>query len=102
MCLPLTDETHGLIGAKERALLPRSAVLVKVARGPPVEEAALYAALKAGALLGAGLDVLYNYPKGESEYANTPPSAFPFHEPQSLRPGDSAMFARPVAWERVK
>jgi phosphoglycerate dehydrogenase-like enzyme len=80
ICLPLTPATTGLIGAKELALLPPHAVLVNVARGPIVDEAALYHALRDGALHAAGLDVWYNYPPDEAARAHTPPSDYPFHE----------------------
>jgi phosphoglycerate dehydrogenase-like enzyme len=63
---PLTPETTGLIGAEVFDRLPPGAVMVNVARGPIVNEAALHAALDSGRLGGAGLDVWWNYPKGES------------------------------------
>jgi len=82
--VPLTDETKGLIDARRLGLLPERAVLVNVARGPVVEERALYEALESGRLGGAGIDVWYNYPKNESERTDTLPSAFPFHELDSV------------------
>jgi len=54
---PDTPRTRGLIGARELALLPRTAVLINVARGSIVDETALARALGAGQLRGAGLDV---------------------------------------------
>ena len=54
---PLNEETRGLVGAKELALMKRTAVLVSTARGGIVDERALYDALKGGKLFGAGLDV---------------------------------------------
>jgi phosphoglycerate dehydrogenase-like enzyme len=57
VCLPHTEETTGLIGARELALLPAQAVLVNIGRGPIVDEAALYYALREGRLYAAGLDV---------------------------------------------
>jgi phosphoglycerate dehydrogenase-like enzyme len=82
--LPLTPETDGLIGAKELALLPSGAVLVNVARGPIVDEKALYEALATGRLHAAGLDVWYCYPKDEAERPSTPPSSFPFEELENV------------------
>ena len=55
--VPLTDETRRMIGAREIALMKRNAVLVNTCRGGVVDEAALYEAMKAGHLFGAGLDV---------------------------------------------
>jgi len=80
IALPLTSETHGLIGAAELAMLPAGALLVNVGRGPIVDEAALYAALKSGTLGAAGLDVWYHYPPDEAPLATTFPSAYPLHE----------------------
>jgi phosphoglycerate dehydrogenase-like enzyme len=80
VCLPHTPATTGLIGAEELSLLPQGAVLVNVGRGPIVDEAALYQALRQENLYAAGLDVWYNYPADEQARAHTPPSAYPFHE----------------------
>ncbi|MHC5026998.1 MAG: 2-hydroxyacid dehydrogenase [Planctomycetota bacterium] len=59
---PLTDETHHLIGAAEIERMKPTAVLVNTARGPIVDEEALIAALEAGRLFGAGLDVFEREP----------------------------------------
>lgn len=75
--LPLTDATRGLIGKAELKAM-RGAYLVNVGRGEVVDEEALYAALKDGALAGAGLDVWYRYPQGGSTEGW--PSRFPIHE----------------------
>lgn len=55
---PLNDDTRGLIGAKELALMKPSAFLINCARGPIIDEAALYLALRDGKIGGAGLDVM--------------------------------------------
>lgn len=59
---PLTERTSGLIAARELARMKPSALLINVARGGIVDEAALAAALDAGALAGAALDVFVHEP----------------------------------------
>jgi phosphoglycerate dehydrogenase-like enzyme len=56
LATPLSDATHHLIGARELGLMKRSAVLVNMARGGVVDEAALLSALREGRIAGAGLD----------------------------------------------
>ncbi len=56
--LPLTPGSAGLIGTAELALMKDDALLVNVARGGLIDQPALAAALTAGTLGGAGLDVL--------------------------------------------
>lgn len=62
LACPLTDATRGLLDAARLALMPRHAVLVNVARGPVVVEAALIDALRARRLGGAALDVFDEQP----------------------------------------
>ena len=54
---PLTPETRHLIGARERAMMKPTAILINTARGAVVDEPALVAALKDGRIAAAGLDV---------------------------------------------
>lgn len=59
---PLTDRTRGLIGVRELARMKPTALLVNVARGGIVDETALAAALDAGQIAGAALDVFIHEP----------------------------------------
>jgi D-3-phosphoglycerate dehydrogenase len=60
-CL-LNEETRGLVGARELALMKPTAYFINVARGPIVNEKALYETLAAGRIAGAGLDVFEQEP----------------------------------------
>lgn len=55
--LVYSERTYHLVGARELAQMKRTAYLVNTSRGPLVDEAALIAALAAGEIAGAGLDV---------------------------------------------
>jgi len=55
--VPLTAETHHLIGEKELAAMKPAAYVINCARGPVVDQEALLRALEEGRLAGAGLDV---------------------------------------------
>lgn len=59
---PLTEETRGMIGARELSLMKNTACLINVARGGIVDEDALYDALKSDEIWAAGLDVFEQEP----------------------------------------
>ncbi|WDH76024.1 MULTISPECIES: D-glycerate dehydrogenase [Exiguobacterium] len=59
---PLTDETRGMLGAKEFAKMKETSIFINVARGEIIDEQALYEALKAKKIWGAGLDVFTKEP----------------------------------------
>ena len=73
MVLPSTPQTAGALSRSRLALLPRRAVVINVGRGTTVDQAALEAALRAGAISGAGLDVTDPEPlPAESTLWDTP------------------------------
>jgi glyoxylate/hydroxypyruvate reductase A len=82
--LPLTPGTRGIVNARTLALLPRGACLINVARGAHVVETDLIAALDAGHLAHAYLDVFETEPL---------PAAHPFwsHPSVSLTPHVAAL-----------
>ncbi len=55
--VPLTPDTKHLIGAEELTTMKSTATLINTSRGPVVDGAALYEALKNGVIASAGLDV---------------------------------------------
>jgi D-3-phosphoglycerate dehydrogenase / 2-oxoglutarate reductase len=62
--MPLTDETRNSIGEKIFSRMKKTAYLVNTARGPIVDENALYSALKGGRIAGAAMDVMATEPPG--------------------------------------
>jgi phosphoglycerate dehydrogenase-like enzyme len=82
VAVPHRAETAGLIGAAELTALGPRGYLVNVARGPVVDEDALYFALRDGTIAGAALDVWYRYPRARGEVVQ--PSRHPFHELENV------------------
>jgi phosphoglycerate dehydrogenase-like enzyme len=62
LAVPLSDATHHLIGERELRLMRPGAVLVNMARGAVIDEAALLRALREGRIAGAGLDTFAQEP----------------------------------------
>lgn len=72
--VPLTEQTHHLVDAEVLGRMKPGAILINTARGPVVDETALVAALRAGQIAGAGLDVYEHEPAlapGLAEAPNT-------------------------------
>lgn len=65
--IPLDDSTRGIVGADALAAMKPSGLLVNVARGPVVDEDALFAALSSGAIGGAGIDVWWGAASASGE-----------------------------------
>ena len=64
---PLNAETENMIGARELELMKSEAFLINCARGPLIDENALYDALTTGSIGGAGLDVMAdNHPANDN------------------------------------
>ncbi|MFZ5691520.1 MAG: 2-hydroxyacid dehydrogenase [Pseudomonadota bacterium] len=61
----LNEETRHMMGARQFALMKRTAFLINTSRGPIIDEKALVQALTEGRLAGAGLDVYEHEPKIE-------------------------------------
>jgi glyoxylate reductase/D-3-phosphoglycerate dehydrogenase len=60
--VPLNGSTRHMIGKDELAAMKKSAIIVNTSRGPVIDEKAMIAALSAGNLFGAGLDVFDEEP----------------------------------------
>src|SRR5687767_8530909 len=66
--VPYSPETHHMIGERELKLMKPTAILINSTRGGVVDDAALIAALKAGTIRAAGLDVFENEPRLNPEF----------------------------------
>ncbi len=76
IAIPATAENENMIDSKVLAAMKKQAVLVNVARGTLVDEAALLAAVKSGHLYGAGLDVVKDEPVSAGNPLLTEPRIF--------------------------
>jgi D-3-phosphoglycerate dehydrogenase len=62
LCLPLTGDTAGMIGARELSLMKPGAYLINTSRGGLVDEQALYRGLAEGEIAGAAMDAFVREP----------------------------------------
>jgi lactate dehydrogenase-like 2-hydroxyacid dehydrogenase len=69
---PGGQATEGLIGAEQLRRMKPTALLINTARGSVVDETALAAALRDGAIAGAGLDVFRNEPRVSRDLIEAP------------------------------
>ena len=76
--LPLTESTKGAVGAAAFNAMRAQAVVINVGRGPVIDEAALYGALKSRRIGGAVIDTWYQYPSPGQP--NPQPSALAFSQ----------------------
>ncbi len=79
---PLSQSTQGLFNVSAFSKMKSNAIIVNVARGAIIEEAALFAALKSKRIAGAVIDTWYYYPKQGEDYGK--PSHLPFRELDNL------------------
>lgn len=82
LCVPGGEKTRDLIGASELACMKPGAVLINVARGPVVNESALYEALKERRIGAAIVDTWYAYPAPSAQVGA--PSSLPFETLDNL------------------
>lgn len=78
LALPLIPSTIGLIGERQLEKMKSSAVIINVARGPLIDETALFAVCSDRRIGGAVIDTWYRYPSQGSTHCE--PSSLPFRD----------------------
>ena len=83
VCCALSEQTRGIVNANGFQCMRDNAVIINVARGPVIDEEALYNALKNNTIRGASIDVWYSYPSSGKPMPE--PSRFPMFELDNIR-----------------
>ncbi len=78
IAIPSATETDSLFGMSQFQSMKSTAIIVNVGRGPVIDEKALYDALKAKEIAGAGIDVWWQYYTTDEPIKH--PSKYPLHE----------------------
>ncbi len=91
LTVPLTEATQGMIDRRRIGLLPQQAVVVNIARGQIIEQAALLEALAAGRLAGAALDVTDPEPPPSDDPIWSTPRVLLSPHSASTVPGENAL-----------
>jgi len=94
----LSPLTQGLIDARRFALMSPRSIIVNVARGPIVDERALFDALSSHRIAGAAIDVWYRYPRKSTDVVKPSDLAFETLDNIMMTPHSSAW--TPTARER--
>jgi phosphoglycerate dehydrogenase-like enzyme len=79
IAVPHTSLTSGLIKTKELKLLGPTGLIINIARGEIINQEDLYNALKSKTIMGAAIDVWYNYHPNANAEDLEYPYDFPFH-----------------------
>jgi lactate dehydrogenase-like 2-hydroxyacid dehydrogenase len=78
ICVPLTDETQGMVDNDMLSSLSKTCILINISRGEVIEQESLYTALKENKLGAAAIDTWYNYPNINVQHV-FPSKEFSFH-----------------------
>lgn len=84
IAIPLTEETKNLLTYDLLKLLGKNGIIINMARGDIIKEKDLYDLLKNGEILGAGLDVWYEYNPDSDDNGRKYPYHFPFHNLENV------------------
>ena len=84
IAVPVTKLTNNMIGREELKILGPKGILVNVSRGEIVNQEALYNALKNNTILGASIDVWYEYHPESDDQGRRFPYKFPFHQLKNI------------------